>query len=82
MPIYHFGKQLRPDNSIKCGLYVILFIHYVFHFGLKNSLVFYIVDSILKKDIYLIMINMLQDTISNIYQNHLVHIGKLEIREQ
>ena len=35
-PIHHFGKQLQPDNSIKCGLYVILFIHYISHFGLKQ----------------------------------------------
>ena len=24
-PIYHYGKQLQPDNSMKCGLYVLLF---------------------------------------------------------
>ena len=35
-PIHHFGEQLQPDNSIKCGLYVILFIHYISHFGLKQ----------------------------------------------
>ena len=35
-PIHHFGKQLQPDNSVKCGLYVIMFIHYISHFGLKQ----------------------------------------------
>ena len=35
-PIHNFGEQLQPDNSIKCGFYVILFIHYISHFGLKQ----------------------------------------------
>ena len=81
-PIYHFGTQFQPDNSMKCGLYVSLFVHYTSLY----RLVFYIVDSIKKKkrkkkEICHIMINMLQDIISNIYQNHPVHIGKMEIRE-
>ena len=32
IPIHHFGKK----TSIKCGLYVILFIHYISHFGLRK----------------------------------------------
>ena len=35
-PIYHYGKQLQPDNSMKCGLYVLLFIHSISHLGLKD----------------------------------------------
>ena len=35
-PIYHFGTQFQPDNSIKCGLYVTLFVHYTFLFGLNK----------------------------------------------
>ena len=35
-PIYDFGLQLQPDNSQKCGLYVIHFIHYVSIKGLDK----------------------------------------------
>ena len=35
-PIYHYGKQLQPDNSMKCGLYFLLFIHSISHLGLKD----------------------------------------------
>ena len=48
-PIHHFGKQLQPDNSIKCGLYVIMFIHYVSHFGLKLFTSFFNTVDLLKK---------------------------------
>ena len=50
--------------------------------GISEVLIKYTGNVWLHKKIYHIMINMLQDTISNIYQNHHVHIGKLEIREQ
>ena len=33
---YHFGVQLQPDTSQKCGLYSLNFIHYVSHYGINN----------------------------------------------
>ena len=35
VPTYHFKKQLQPNLSVKCGLYVLLFIHFISHFGLN-----------------------------------------------
>lgn len=35
-PIYDFAVQLQPDNSQKCGLYVIHFIHYVSYNGIDK----------------------------------------------
>ena len=34
--IYDFGKQLQPNVSQKCGLYVLLFTHYVSHYGVDR----------------------------------------------
>ena len=36
IPIYHFEKQIQPHMSVKCGLYVLLFVHFISHFGLNN----------------------------------------------
>ena len=33
---YHFGVQLQPDMSQKCGLYTLNFIHYVSHYGINQ----------------------------------------------
>ena len=34
--LYHFGNQFQPDNSMKCGLYVCMFVHYVSLYGIEN----------------------------------------------
>ena len=39
--IQEFGKQIQPDHSQKCGLYVIHFTHYISHFGLKKYKYFF-----------------------------------------
>ena len=39
--IYEFGRQVQPDTSLKCGLYVLLFIHYVSYFGLERFIQHY-----------------------------------------
>ena len=76
-PIYNFGTQFQPDNSMKCKLFVSLLIcSLYFHVWSKQ-----IHQLKKKKWNWHIMINMLEGTISNIYQNHTVHIGKMEIRE-
>ena len=49
-PIYHYGKQLQPDNSMKCGLYVLLFIHSISHLGLKDFTKFLYNRLLLKKE--------------------------------
>ena len=36
MKISYTKKQLQPDNSIKCGLYVLLFIHFTSHYGINT----------------------------------------------
>ena len=36
MVLYYTSRQLQPNLSIKCGLYVLLFIHYTTHYGLDN----------------------------------------------
>ena len=40
VPVQYFVKQIQPAISIKCGLYVLLFIHFVSHFGLKKFISF------------------------------------------
>ena len=35
-PIYHFGTQFQLDNSMKCGLYISLFVHYISLYGLNK----------------------------------------------
>ena len=37
---FTFGEQYQPVKSIKCGLYVMLFIHYISHYGLQSTLVY------------------------------------------
>ena len=39
--IQEFGRQIQPDTSQKCGLYVIHFIHYISHFGLEKYKFFF-----------------------------------------
>ena len=39
--IQEFGKQIQPDTSNKCGLYVIHFTHYISHFGLEKYKFFF-----------------------------------------
>ena len=34
--IYDYGTQLQPDNSIKCGLYVLFFIHFLSFYGIDK----------------------------------------------
>ena len=35
-PIYHFGIQFQPNSSMKCGLYVSLFVHYISLYGVNK----------------------------------------------
>ena len=35
-PIYDYGVQLQPDTSIKCGLYVSFFIHFLSLYGVDK----------------------------------------------
>ena len=37
--IFEFKKSIQPDNSYKCGLYVLFFIHNVSHYGIRQTLV-------------------------------------------
>ena len=39
--IHYFDRQIQPDRSQKCGLYVIMFIHYISHFGLDKFISLY-----------------------------------------
>ena len=34
--VYHFGEQFQPNQSMKCGLYVCMFIHYISKYGLTK----------------------------------------------
>ena len=80
--IYQIGIQFQPDNSMKFGLYVSLFVRYISLYGVNNFTSFiHNKFHLKKKGICQIMINMLQGIISNTYQNHPVLIGKMEIRE-
>ena len=36
-----FGCQIQPDTSQKCGLYVILFTHFISHYGMSRFCSFY-----------------------------------------
>ena len=36
-----FGQQIQPDTSIKCGLYVIHFTHYISYFGVEKYKFFF-----------------------------------------
>ena len=42
IPIHYFGIQFQPDNSMKCGLYVSLFVHYISLYGVNKFTSFYI----------------------------------------
>ena len=33
--VYHFATQFQPDSSIKCGLYVCMFVHYTSIYGIN-----------------------------------------------
>ena len=35
-PFYNFKVQLQPNTSVKCGLYVIMFVHFVSHYGVDR----------------------------------------------
>ena len=37
--VFDFKKQIQPDLSYKCGLYVLYFIHNISHYGLKQTLI-------------------------------------------
>ena len=39
--ILEFGRQIQPDDSQKCGLYVLHFTHYVSHWGLERYKTFF-----------------------------------------
>ena len=39
--IQEFGQQIQPDDSQKCGLYVIQFTHFVSHYGLEKYKCFF-----------------------------------------
>ena len=51
-PIYNFGRQFQPDSSMKCGLYVSPFAHYISLYGV-NKFTSYIYNRfhIKKKDL-------------------------------
>ena len=36
--LYTFKRQIQPDLSYKCGLYVLFFIHSISHHGIKHTL--------------------------------------------
>ena len=36
MPVYHYGLQFQLDNSMKYGLYVLMFVHYISLYGMKQ----------------------------------------------
>ena len=39
--VQEFGRQIQPDSSQKCGLYVVQCIHYISHFGLEKYKLFF-----------------------------------------
>ena len=39
--IYYFDRQLQPNTSQKCGLYVVNFIHYVSYYKLDKFISYY-----------------------------------------
>ena len=39
--IQEFGRQVQPDHSQKCGLYVLHFTHYTSHFGIDRYKYFF-----------------------------------------
>ena len=52
--VFVFKKQIQPDLSYKCGLYVLYFIHRISHYGLKQALLkmrsSFSIRSLLKND--------------------------------
>ena len=46
-----FGRQIQPDDSQKCGLYVINFIYLISHFGLPQYKLFFETQFSIKKKI-------------------------------
>lgn len=36
--IYEFGKQIQPNNSYKCGLYALFFVHYLSYKGIRETI--------------------------------------------
>ena len=39
--VFDFGVQMQPNESQKCGLYVLNFVHYVSHYGIEKFKCFF-----------------------------------------